>query len=152
MRYLIFKNILYRIVIFILSKIITHFWDWNKRIRYIYIYIYTHTHTHIYIYIYIYICIERERAVSKLSPFWIINFARALCLFQILSSMLQTCVIWVLSVRKAVPLSNLLLQKFGNSILYWFAFTDEALIGRFPSALVQRIQKGMSLMVIKKVR
>ena len=60
-----------------------------------------------------------NHAMDRLSSFWIINFARALCLLPVLSTMHQTKVHWTLSSSKAAPWHNALLQKyvlFNNNI------------------------------------
>ena len=47
----------------------------------------------------------------KLLPFWIIHFAHALYLFQVLSIVQQTGAKWELSVKKAAPWRNSLPQN-----------------------------------------
>ena len=91
---------------------------------YIYIYIYIHTHTH--------------TKCSILHYY----FHRG-SLFQVLSTVQQTRISWVLSVRKAALWHNSLLQIFGNAKLYFWACMPEAPIERFHSVweTMQRIWK-----------
>ena len=55
--------------------------------------------------------------------------------------MQQRRVSWTLSVRKAASWYNSLFQKFGNSMLYFLAFTTEAPIQRFQNVCVNSHNK-----------
>ena len=89
--------------------------------------------------------------MGKFLQFQIINFVRALYLFQVFSTKLQTKVSWALSVRKTSPWCNSPHQKFGNGVIYSLAFhqnrqyEDFRVVGckakgRFIFLLIKNIQ------------
>ena len=76
-----------------------------------------------------------QGGMYKWSPFWIIDFAYAHNLFQILSTVQQTKVSQAFSVNKSAPWCNSLLQKFGKGMLYYLTFILEALIKMISECL-----------------
>ena len=80
--------------------------------------------------------------------FLVIYFAHVLCLFQVLSTVQQTRVHWILSWRKEAPWYNSLLLKFRNG-MYSLVFTSETIIRRVQTSFgvnlktVRRIQKDL---------
>ena len=76
------------------------------------------------------------------------NGMHFICFRFFFSTVHQTRVSWRLSIRKLAPWYNSLFEKFGNSMLYCFAFVPEAPIKRFQCKsvnlrTVQRIQEDV---------
>ena len=94
---------------------------------------------------------------SECSPCMLWLETATLFFFLVLSTVQRSRVSWALSVRKATPWLNWLLQKIGN-MLYWFAFMLEASVQRFLSVWLSiwgqwggYEKSSMSRMVIMRV-